>query len=197
MDSEGGGYLTVGYAYEGSGFDPRQSSSGISKDGSFTIEPLKPGKIYLTAGASLYGSAANAKYYVKSITLNGTDLTQHPLTIEAGQVITNVKIVLAADSAQAKIQLLDAAGKPVPAKPLVVVSVDPSKWSFDNQRAMGVTDVDGMLQFSGAPGEYLVLVAAKNDKWPPTSEGVRAALGTAARISLRPGDNKIIAVPVR
>ena len=75
--------------------------------------------------------------------------------------------------------------------------MDPSKRSFETQRATGVTDVDGILPFSGAPGDYLVIVAGKDDAWPPSPEAVRAALATSTRINLKPGDNKTVTITVR
>lgn len=190
------GYVVVRYVYESGPGDARNNNTP-AMDGKFTLDQLKPGKIYLTAEANMYGGMNETQYYVKSITLNGTDLTQNPLTLEAGQTITNVKIVLASDRAQAKIQLVDEAGKPLPAKALAVIPVDPSKRSFETQRATGVTDVDGILPFSGAPGDYLVIVAGKDDAWPPSPEALRTALTTSNRINLKPGDNKTVTITVR
>lgn len=200
VESEvGAGYVSVRYAYEGAGpVDPRLDPGTPATDGKFTLEPLRPGKIYLTAEANMFAATGDReKSYVKSITLNGNDLMQHPLTIEAGQAITNVKIVLAADSAQAKIRLVDGTGKPVPAKALAVLPVDQAMWSFENQRTIGVTGADGTLPFSGAPGDYLVIIAGKDDPWPPAMDAARAALTTATRINLKPGDNKTVTVTVK
>ena len=189
-------YVVVRYAYESGTADSRNNNT-TAMDGKFTIEQLKPGKIYLTADANMYGAMNENQYYVKSITLNGTDLMQNPLTVEAGQTIANVKIVLASDRARAKIQLVNDAGKPLPAKALAVIPVDQSKRSFESQQATGVTDVDGLFPFSGAPGDYLVIVAGKDDPWPPGTEAVRAALTAANRVSLKPGDNKTLTITVR
>ena len=189
-------YVVVRYAYDSGAADSRNNNTP-AMDGKFTIEQLKPGKIYLTADANMYGAMNENQYYVKSITLNGTDLMQNPLTVEAGQTITNVKIVLASDRARAKIQLVDDAGKPLPAKALAVIPVDQSKRSFESQQATGVTDVDGIFPFSGAPGDYLVIVAGKDDPWPPSTEALRAALTAGNRINLKPGDNKTLTITVR
>jgi len=160
------------------------------------IERLRPGKIYLTSGGSSMGIAAPSKYYAKSITLNGVDLTQKPLTVESGQSVTNVRIVLASDLGQAKVQVIDNAGKPVPAKPLLIVSANPSQWSFVSQSFNEVTDVNGMVSLSGPPGEYLVIVPGADDSWPPNLEAIGARPETARRIKILPGDNKIITVTI-
>ena len=189
------GYLIVKYVYEGQA-DKSYGNEVMVRNGTFMIEPLRPGKIYLTSGGSSMGVGAPSKYYVKSITLNGVDLTQKPLTVENGQAVTNVRIVLGSDLGQAKVQVVDSAGKPFPAKSLLIVSANPSQWSFVSQSFNEVTDVNGMVSFSGAPGEYLVIVAGADDSWPPNLEAIGARAETARRIKILPGDNKMITVTV-
>jgi Carboxypeptidase regulatory-like domain len=191
-------YITVRYAYEGrTSVDYNSYNNAVqARDGVFTIEQLRPGKIYLNAEAMMMGSGAgdSAKYYVKSITLNGNDLMQKPLTIEGGQAISGVKIVLSTDVAHASVQLIDSKGKPVPARAVQIVSVNPSRWSFSNPRVADVTDVNGTVSFSGPPGDYMVIVAGTDDVWPPSPNLIQAASQTATRIKLKPGDNKTITV---
>jgi len=118
------------------------------------------------------------------------------LTVENGQAVTNVRIVLGSDLGQAKVQVVDSAGKPFPAKSLLIMSANPSQWSFVSQSFNEVTDVNGMVSFSGAPGEYLVIVAGADDSWPPNLEAIGARAETARRIKILPGDNKMITVTV-
>lgn len=79
---------------------------------------------------------------------------------------------------------------------VMIVSTDPGKWSFPTQRMMQVTDANGIVTFSGAPGDYLVIIAGENDSWPPSVEAIRAAAQTTARISLKSGENKTITVRI-
>ena len=187
------GYIVVKYAYEGQA-DKSYGNEVMVQNGTFTIEPLRPGKIYLTSRRSSMGIGAPSRYYVKSITLNGVDLTQKPLTVESGQSVTNVRIVLDSDLGEAKVQVVDNAGKPVPAKSLLIVSANASHWSFVSESFNEVTDVNGMVSFSGPPGEYLVIVAGADDPWPPNLEAIGARAETARRIKILPGDNKIITI---
>lgn len=188
-------YVVVHYAYEGQA-GGKMSDSVMAYDGTFRIESLRAGRIYLSVDSNLIGSrnGDSATYYVKSITLNGIDLTQKPLTIESGQSVTNVRIVLSSDVGRAKVQLIDGAGKPLSAKPVLIVSTNPAKWSFPTQAMGDVTDVNGTVAFSGAPGEYLVITAGLDETWPPSAEGIRARSETAPRIKLQAGDNKTITV---
>jgi len=190
-------YVAVNYAYEGESEGSSYRDSVTVLDGKFTIEPLKAGKINLTAQASAMGVGGTdaPKYYVKSISVNGKDL-RGPLTLESGQAITNVKIVLSSDIATAKIQLIDSKQKAVPAKSLMIVPAESGKWSFASQRTIQVTDANGSVTFVGAPGEYLIIVPGESDSWPPSLEGIQAASATAARISLKSGENKTINIPI-
>jgi hypothetical protein len=117
------------------------------------------------------------------------------MTVAEGQSIKSVQIVIAADVAHAKVQLLDAQGKPVAGKPVLVVPVD-SGWRFPGDGIMGTTDVNGILPITGAPGDYLVFLAGPEDPWPPSKEWLGGRAETARRIRLEPGVNKIITVTV-
>ncbi len=184
--------VMVRYTYEGEASVDYGNATGAS-DGNFTIESLRAGKIYLSADVGIRYDEAK-KYYVKSITLNGHDLMQKPLTISAGQAIKNVRIVVASDLARTMIQLIDPQGKPVPGKPVVIVPVDQSRWAFSNDKTRCVTDIKGTLPFAGAPGEYLVFVAGADDSWPPSLDAIRTRAATAQRINLHPGENKTVTV---
>jgi len=59
-----------------------------------------------------------------------------------------------------------------------------------------VTDALGTATFSGAPGDYLVILAGAHEVWPPSADGIRSHSETAIRIKLQPGDNKTITVTV-
>jgi len=47
------------------------------------------------------------------------------------------------------------------------------------------------------PGEYLVIVAAADDLWPPTREIIGQRAPAAMHIKLQSGDNQPVTVVVR
>jgi Carboxypeptidase regulatory-like domain len=187
-------YVQVTWRYEG---EPAEAygNSSVTNGGEFAAEGLHAGKIYLNALAA-YNNLGSTMY-VKSITLNGIDLRQKPLTISEGQTIRNVRIVLAENPAKGSIKLTDAEGKPLPAKRVAVVPVDEGRWLFSSEIVAGTTDTRGVFNFSAAPGEYLVIVAATNDLWPPNAEAIRQVGASSMHIKLQPGDNQPITVVAR
>jgi hypothetical protein len=198
-DSESG-YLTVRCLYEGES-GSQTGRTGGGSGGTFSIESLPVGKILLTANFNTYTSngmenGESKQFYVKSITLNGKDLTRNPLTVVEGQSIKNIQIAIAADPAQANLQLLDSRGKPMAGKPILVVPVDSPASVFPGDSVMGTTDVNGILLVTGAPGDYFVFVAGPDDPWPPTRDWMNGHSSSAQRIKLDSGAKKTITVTV-
>ena len=189
-------YVLVQWIYEDDQSADRANSAG-AYDQTFVIEGLRPGKGYLRASITGTTREEGTHYYVKSISLAGKDLTRSPLMIAEGQVIRDVRIVIAGDVARAKVQLLDAEGAPLPARIVSIVSADSTQWLSFADSVQKTTDTQGIVSFTGAPGEYLVIVPGQEDSWPPSSESLRARAQTAPRIKLSPGDNKTIAVRLR
>jgi hypothetical protein len=193
-DDQNRPYLLISCVYEGEPASDSRNTTG-AYNGEFGIDSLRPGKIYVTASFQQRGLAGSEiQFYVRSITLNGKDLTKTPLTIAEGQSIKNVQIVIGSDPASAKVQLLDIKGKPMSGWPILVVPVESGDWLSPGANMMGTTDVNGIVPISGAPGNYFVLVAGPEDPWPPTKELVNSHAPNAPRIKLEPGANKIIPV---
>lgn len=182
-------YVTLRYTYEGQLVD-RFAGNVPVFDKTFSIEGLRSGKIFLSIGAS------EMKYYIKSITLNGADLAQKPLTVESGQSVTNIRVVLGADLGEAKVQLMDRSAKPIAARRIAIVSAAASVGNLAAGFAAEVTDANGIVSFSGAPGEYVVIVAGIDESWPMSTDTIRSRSESAARFKLQPGDNKTIVLTV-
>jgi hypothetical protein len=186
-------YAQITWRYEGESNESYNNSTGTSGD-EFAVEGIRAGKVYLNANPGYGGGSTDNDLYVKSITLNGVDLRQKPLTISEGQSIKNVRIVIAQNPAKGGVKLTDAEGKPVPAKRVAIIPADEGRWLFANDTVTGTTDTRGMFTFTAAPGDYLVIIAAPDDFWPPTPEIIRQRAATAAHIKLNSGDNQPVAV---
>jgi hypothetical protein len=186
-------YVQITWRYEG---EPAggYGNSTVSADGEFTAEGLHAGKVYLNALPGY--NDLNSTMYVKSITLNGIDLRQKPLTISEGQTIRNVRIVIAENPAKGSIKLQSSDGKALPAKRVAVIPTDEGRWLFANEIVEGTTDTRGIFNFTAAPGDYFVIVAAANDLWPPSPEIIRQRAPAATHIKLRSGDNQPVTVVV-
>ena len=189
-------YAQIIYRYEGEPSSDGYRNSISASGEEFTIEGLRSGKVYLNANPGYGGMNESGSSYVKSITLNGIDLRQKPLTIAEGQSIKNVHIVIAENPAKGSIKLLDNEGKPRAAKRVAIVSVDEGRWLFGSDTVEGTTDSRGIFAFTAAPGEYLVIVAASDDFWPPGIEVIRERAASATHIKLASGDNQPVTVVV-
>jgi hypothetical protein len=193
-DEEARQYVQITWRYEGESSESYNNSTGTSGE-EFAVQGVRAGKVYLNASPG-YGGYADSDLYVKSITLNGVDLRQKPLTISEGQSIRNVRIVIAQNPAKGSVKLTDGEGKPLPAKRVAIIPVDEGRWLFANDGVTGTTDTRGMFTFNAAPGEYLVIVAAPDDFWPPTPEIIRQRAPTAMHVKLNSGDNQPVTVVV-
>jgi len=186
-------YVQITWRYEGE-TNEGLGNSTASGSGEFVAEGLHAGKVYLNALPG-YNNFNNT-LYVKSITLNGIDLRQKPLTISEGQTIRNVRIVIAENPAKGSIKLTNIEGKPLPAKRLAVIPVDEGRWLFSADIVEGTTDARGIFNYTAGPGEYLVIVAAANDLWPPTPDIIGQRAPAAMHIKLQSGDNQPVTVVV-
>ena len=195
LDETNPQYLQITYRYEG---EPSEGDGNLTtaSGSGFTVDGLHSGRIYLNALPNYTGGNATTTAYVKSITFNGIDLRQKPLTIAEGQTIRNVHIVIAENPAKGSVKLTDTEGKPRPAKRVAIVPVDEGRWLFGSEIVEGTTDTRGIFSFAIGPGEYLVIVAAADDFWPPTREIIGQRASSAMHIKLNSGDNQPVTVIV-
>ena len=190
-------YFQLAYRYEN---DPLSSArNSVSVYGNtFSIEGLREGKVYLNAVFSPYGLTEGqaGKYYVKSVTLNGADITNKPIAIKEGQSVQGVQITIAEGRGKASIKVINAEGKPAAFLRLAIVPVDQSRWLFLNDLISETTDAQGQVSFTAAPGEYLVIVNGIDGVWPPTYEFIKQRSVAAPRIRISSGENKTIVVSI-
>lgn len=188
--------VQINWRYEGEVITNYRNTT-ISYDGNFSIEGLHEGKVFLTAGIGYsYGGPTEtaSNYYLKSITLNGADVMRRSITITEGQSLKNVHIAIAENPAKAIIKLVDAEGKPVVGRRVAVVPADEAKWSFAREIISGITDAQGNMPLTCAPGEYLVIVPTADDLWPPSPANISGHSQTAQRVKLNSGTNQPITV---
>lgn len=189
-------YVQVSWRYEGEYASGYGNTAG-GYAGVFSAEGLHAGKVYLNVMSGSYMRESGDSYYAKSITLNGVDVRNKPITLAEGQTVTGVRIVMAENPAKASVKLVDGEGKPLVARRIAIVPAQESRWLFQADIDVGVTDARGVFAFTCAPGDYLVLVSGSDDSWPPNPEVIRQRSENAPRIKLAAGDNQTTTITPR
>lgn len=153
------------------------ANSRWDRDGRFTVAPLDPGTYRVQA----YGLPAG--FYMKSIHLNGVEVSPHALELVAGP--GEVVVTLAEGTAEVSGKIFEKGDKPASDIQLLVV----------NTRGESVRSatslIDGQYRITGLPpGEYRVFPVVDADISDPdtfdrlTSSGRKITLGQFAREGL-------------
>jgi hypothetical protein len=99
---------------------------------------------------------------LKSITLNGQDITDTPIDIPPGQTVSGVQILLTDKSTEINGRLADARGNAVTDATIVIFPTDESKWTTFTRFVRSVRpDQDGRFQIRGLPPEKYLAVAVQ------------------------------------
>ena len=148
------------------------ASAGAPKeDGTFTVRGLMPGRYQLAVSgkpmrlnAMIPGVApAQRGWVVKSIQWRGQDLADSGIELQADVPVTGVVVTLTNRPAELGGRVLDAAGRPTGAFPIVVFSVDRARWGAGSRRvAQAQPASDGKFLVVGLPaGEYFLAAVTR------------------------------------
>jgi len=161
-------------------------SASVQDGGRFVLGGVPPGKVYIHFNSA----SSDVRYYVKAISANGTTYTREPLTVEEGTVMKGVRVVLAADMAEARGHVVGPApdNAPVRGATVVLVPADARQWHSFALQQQARTDAAGAYEIAAPPGDYLLLVLPRDER--PRSlleaEIKRFSVG-GRRVTLRPG----------
>lgn len=174
-------------------YDRENRGGGVEKDGKFTIHSLPAGPVNLSV--NWYGGNSD-KYYVKSMTVSGLDLTSSVLNLTEGGKVKDVRIILGDDAATLKGKVNSPDGKPAYGVGVMLISTDPAKWKQRNSNPnqnFTATDSQGEFSITKAPGEYfIVFLRAGDNTQNPSSDWIRERTANAQRVSLMPNETKTI-----
>jgi hypothetical protein len=110
-------------------------------------------------GAHLFQVDAPDPWLLKTIYVDGRDMTDAPLELTPRVEIENVSVVLTDQVSELSGLVSDGTGRPVSELTVLVFSTDPELWrSQSRQVAVGRPDQNGHYQVRGLPaGEYYVV----------------------------------------
>jgi hypothetical protein len=168
-------------------------SSVLSRDGSFTIEGVTPGRYLLNAGPF-----DTAWQLIESISTGNGRTPQPVLDVDAAGV--DALVVTMSDEAMATLEVTLALDKyELPSDLRVVLfPVDPALWSetylAPARFSLGSPNNNGIVRFSAVPaGDYYVVETAQWQSWL-SPERMAEWAKRATTVRLRPGEKTAVAL---
>jgi hypothetical protein len=143
-----------------SDFGP-QPNARVDKDGRFTLSGV-------SAGAHLLRSGGNARGWIlKSVTVNGRDMTDTPVMVRAGENLGSIAIVFTDQQNEISGTVSTEQGTPVPDYTVLAFPTDASLWRpLARQIMTARPDQTGKYRIRGLPpGQYYLVTV------DPTEQG--------------------------
>ena len=161
----------------------------VSKDGTFTIDGVSVGQhlLRVNGGGGLRG------WNLKTVTVDGRDVTDTPMDIRSGQRISNIVMTMSDKVNEINGTVTNAQGTPLTEYTVLAFSTNSAVWRAQaRQIATARPDQTGMFKIRNLPaGEYYVVTVdpSEQGEWfePAYLDQHRAG---AVRVSLGEGDVK-------
>jgi hypothetical protein len=151
--------------------NPGASTGVPGDDGAFIVKGLIPGKYQVTvSGRPMRLNAAmpgmppsTGGWIVKSVTWRDQDLADTGVEMQAGVPVTGVVVTLTNRPAELGGTVIDAAGRPTGAFPIVVFSRNPAQWGTGSRRVLQAHPAsDGTFSVIGLPaGDYYLAAVTR------------------------------------
>ncbi len=158
-------------------------------DHDFKVEGIAEGKTEFRI------SASDDSFYVKSATLNGTDLLANTIELKEGDNLRNVQIVLSKGVGTFKGAVQDEAKSPVKRAEFMLVPVDAAKWKNFGFHRRVTADENGEFETKLPPREYAIIFAGKDKfalKGEEFNRWLDAAMKEARKITIRTNETEKI-----
>jgi len=177
------------------------SGGSIKADGSFAVRGLTPGRYAIAlSGKPMRQSTvlpgvppATTGWVVKSITWRDRDLADAGVDVQSDVPMTGVVVTLTNRPSELSGTVIDVAGRPTGAFPIVVYSVERSFWGVGSRRVVQAQPAsDGKFRVIGLPaGEYYVAAVTRLEPGDLENRQFLEELVPAAmRLSIADGEKK-------
>jgi hypothetical protein len=134
---------------------------------------------------------------LKSVTVNGQDVTDTPTEFPPGQAIGGMQIVLAKKVSALSGQITDGRGNPVLDATVVIFPANEKLWTFQSRFVKAARpDQDGRYQVSGLPPEDYMAIALQGleDGQAGDPDFLASVKDQASKFSLGDGETKAVDV---
>jgi hypothetical protein len=169
------------------GFAGPQPNARPDKDGKFVLAGVPAGAHYVRAGGNSRG------WSIKSVVVGGRDVTDTPIELRSGEVLSNVSVVFTDKVNEINGSVTTDQGIPASEYTVLAFSTDASHWRAQSRQiATARPDQTGQYRIRTLPpGEYFVVTVdpTEQGEWfePAYLDEHRAG---AARVTLSEGDVK-------
>jgi hypothetical protein len=139
---------------------------------------------------------APQNWSLKSVSINGQDVTDVPLDLPPGQTLSGMQIVITERATDLSGRVTDARSQPVTDVTIVVFPADEAKWVYQSRFIRAARpDQDGRYQIRGLPpsGDYLAIaVQGLEDGQAGDPEFLATIREHAAKLSLGEGETRAL-----
>ena len=133
---------------------------------------------------------------LKSVLLNGQDITDTPLDVPPGQTVSGLQIVITEQATDVSGRVTDARGAPITDVTVVIFPADDNKWIFQSRFIRAARpDQDGRFQIRGLPpsDDYLAIaVQGVEDGQAGDPEFLETIREHAAKFRLGEGETRAL-----
>jgi len=170
-----------------SAFGGPQPTARVDKDGRFSLAGVPAGPHLIRTTGNLRG------WSLKSVTIDGRDVTDTPIELRSAQNLTNVAMVFTDRLSEINGTVTDQQDVPLPDVTVLVFSTDPAVWRPQSRHIMTARpDQTGQYRMRGLPpGDYYVATVdpTEQGEWFEPAYLDQYRIG-AARVTLSEGDVK-------
>lgn len=146
-------------------YDETGAKPVLKKTHEFQIEGIAAGKVFVNAraGSDETGDEKSGRFYVKSITFGGRDISRATVETRAGEEIKGVQIILSRAVGTLKGNVVKADKSPAAGAKVWLVSTDKGLWENIDATLYDEANADGEFEVAGAPGEYFIILYKEQD----------------------------------
>jgi protocatechuate 3,4-dioxygenase beta subunit len=161
----------------------------VGDDFSFTLRNISDAVVVRTGGSQAWN--------LKSVSINGQDITDTPTEFPPGQNLTGMQIVLTKKISAVTGRVTDSKGTPVLDATVVVFPSNEKLWTYQSRFIKAARpDQDGQFRVSALPAESYLIVALQGleDGQAGDPDFLATVKDLATKLELNEGENKAVDV---